>query len=154
MLSDFAHWGPDVAAIISAMEKRDIWALFDHPPATTYFGLAPRICLLGDAAHASTPHQGAGAGMCIEDCYVLSRLLGEVQGAGDIGKAFRAYDAARRPRTQKLVRTSREAAMLYEFELVGDDLEAIEENFTTRMKWIWDVDLQEELERAFTILRS
>jgi len=42
------------------MEKPDVWALFDHPPAPTYF--KGRFALLGDAAHASTPHQGAGAG--------------------------------------------------------------------------------------------
>lgn len=134
------------------MEKSDIWALFNDPPSATYYGLSPRICLLGDAAHATTPHQGSGAGMCIEDCYILGRLIAEVSGAQDLGKAFRAYDEVRRPRTQKLVRTSREAGMLYEFEAEGDDLEAIEKNFKSRMNWIWDVDLQKDLEKALSIL--
>ncbi|OTB02204.1 hypothetical protein M426DRAFT_322912 [Hypoxylon sp. CI-4A] len=151
---DFSTWGPDVQAIIGAMEKQDIWALFNDPPTKTYYGLSPRVCLLGDAAHATTPHQGSGAAMCIEDSCVLSHLLGRIDSAQDIGKVFKVYDEVRRPRTQKLVKTSREAGMLYEFELEGDDLEAIERNYKSRMSWIWEPDLQEELDKAFSILES
>ncbi|KAL7621891.1 hypothetical protein AAE478_007391 [Parahypoxylon ruwenzoriense] len=154
MLSDYSNWGPMINAMVAAMEKRDIWALFNHPPTNTYYGLQPRVCLLGDAAHATSPHQGAGAGMCIEDCYILGSLIAEVEDAQDLGKAFQAYDEVRRPRTQKLVKTSREAGMLYEFELEGDDLEAIEKNFKSRMSWIWDVDLQQDLEKALSILKG
>ncbi|KAF2177867.1 FAD/NAD(P)-binding domain-containing protein [Zopfia rhizophila CBS 207.26] len=146
MLSDYSGWGPTVHKIISAMQKPDIWALFNHPPAATY--AKGRICLLGDAAHATTPHQGAGAGMCIEDAYILSSLMGEANSVEDLERVFKAYDESRRPRTQKIVKTSKEAGMLYEFELEGDDLEAVEKNMTSRMSWIWDVDLGAELEKA------
>jgi salicylate hydroxylase len=54
MLSDFSGWGTNVRNIISLMQKPDTWALFDRPPAESYF--KGRVCLLGDAAHASTPH--------------------------------------------------------------------------------------------------
>ncbi|KAI0592832.1 mannitol 1-phosphate dehydrogenase [Biscogniauxia sp. FL1348] len=151
---DYRSWGPQISALVSAMEKPDIWALFNHPPAPTYYGTQPRICLVGDAAHATTPHQGSGAGMCIEDCYILSNLIAEAKSLGDVDRAFKAYDEVRRPRTQKLVTTSKEAGMLYEFELEGDDLEAIERNMTTRMKWIWDIDTVAELEKAKAVYRS
>lgn len=154
MLDDFSAWSPAVKAIIENMEKRDIWALFNDPPAPTYYGTNPRICLLGDAAHATTPHQGAGAGMCIEDCFILSSLIGEAKNLQDLDKVFRVYDEVRRPRTQKLVKTSKEAGMLYDFELEGDDLEAIEKNFKSRMGWIWDADMQHDLEKALSILRA
>ncbi|KAI1374466.1 mannitol 1-phosphate dehydrogenase [Hypoxylon crocopeplum] len=154
MLADYSTWGPMVNTIIANMEKRDIWALFNHPPAKTYYSTSPRICLLGDAAHATTPHQGSGAGMCIEDCYILSRLIGEVESAQDLGKVFQAYEEVRLRRTQDLVRTSKEAGMLYEFELEGDDLEAIERNFKARMSWIWDKDLKQDLEKALSILKG
>lgn len=36
---------------------------------------AGRILLIGDAAHATTPHLGQGAGMAIEDAIVLSEEL-------------------------------------------------------------------------------
>ncbi|KAI2468654.1 mannitol 1-phosphate dehydrogenase [Annulohypoxylon bovei var. microspora] len=154
MLEDFSTWGPVVRKIVAAMEKRDIWALFNDPPAPIYYSTSPRICLLGDAAHATTPHQGSGAGMCIEDSYILGSLIGESKSVQDLDKAFKAYDEVRRPRTQKLVETSREAGMLYEFELEGDDLEAIEKNFKSRMSWIWDADLQQELDKALSIFRA
>jgi salicylate hydroxylase len=150
MMEDYKHWGPTVRNIMSNLQKPDIWALFDHPPASTYYTIKPLICLVGDAAHASTPHQGAGAGMCIEDVYILSELLSQCQTKDDLENAFHAYDAVRRPRSQKLVKTSREAGQLWDFEGEGvsDDLEAFEKNATTRMSWIWDHEIVKDLERA------
>lgn len=134
------------------MEKPDVWALFDHPPAPTYF--KGRIAILGDAAHASTPHQGAGAGQAIEDALVLSNLLGKVKSVNEIEKAFYAYDAVRRPRSQRVVTTSREAAALYEFEdeTLGTDLEKVRERLMERYNWIWDEDLSRQLKAAQDIM--
>lgn len=56
MFNDFQGWTVATQQILSLMQKSDTWALFDHPAAPTY--LKGRICLLGDAAHASTPHCG------------------------------------------------------------------------------------------------
>ncbi|CAD6573689.1 MAG: hypothetical protein ASARMPREDX12_006203 [Alectoria sarmentosa] len=148
MEGDFQDWGASVKRILSLMEKPDVWALFDYPPAKTY--CKGRICLSGDAAHASTPHQGAGAGMALEDTYVMSNLLRAVQTSSGIEGAFRAFDAVRRPRTQKLVTTSREAGELYELEAegVGDDADALRENLRTRYRWIWEEDLEQDLAEA------
>jgi salicylate hydroxylase len=146
MKKDYEGWGSTVQSIIETMQKPDIWALFMHPPARTYN--KDRICLLGDAAHATTPHHGAGAGMCIEDALIMSILLEEVNDINDLERAFAVFDEVRRPRTQKLVTTSKEAGMLYDFELEGDDLDKIEKNFTQRTRWIWNVDLPAEIERA------
>ena len=84
MMDDFRGWSEHVQNIISNVQKPNIWALFMHPPAPYYS--RGRICLLGDAAHASTPHCGAGAGMAIEDSYVLSTLVGRVGIDGDLEK--------------------------------------------------------------------
>ena len=54
MHAGFARWSEDVHAILGMMEKCDKWALFDHPPAST-FHREGKMCLIGDAAHASTP---------------------------------------------------------------------------------------------------
>jgi salicylate hydroxylase len=123
------------------MEKTDVWALFDHPPAPYFY--KGRLCLLGDAAHATTPHQGAGAGQAIEDAYVLSELIGKVKSAGELEAAFKAYDEVRRPRSQRVVTTSREAGHLYELEdgNAGFDLKKTKDLLQTRYKWIWDEDL-------------
>ncbi|KAI1362571.1 mannitol 1-phosphate dehydrogenase 2 [Xylaria arbuscula] len=153
---DFRTWGPTAMAIVSAMERPDVWALFDHPPAPTYHGTKPRICLVGDAAHATTPHQGSGAGMGIEDCYTLGNLIGEANSIEDLDKAFRAYDEVRRPRTHKLVTTSNDAGRLWDFELEGheDDVDALQRNMESRMHWIWTHDLRADLEKARAIFRE
>jgi salicylate hydroxylase len=150
MLEDYKDWSHTVRRLMANVQSPDVWALFNHPPAPIYFSDKPLICLVGDAAHASTPHQGAGAGMCIEDVYVLSGLLSECKTKADLARAVLAYDTVRRRRSQKLVKTSREAGMLWEFEGEGiqDDLEALEQNATKRMDWIWDHDITEDLERA------
>ena len=154
MEGDFAEWGESVKEILSLMEKPDLWALFDHPPAHTYYNR--NLCLLGDAAHASTPHQGAGAGMALEDAYMLSSLLGSVRESSELEGAFKAYDFARRQRTQKLVVTSRDAGEVYAFEGegVGDDLEALKGNLRGRYEWIWGKKLEEDLAEAMKVMRG
>ncbi|KAJ5020363.1 hypothetical protein J3E73DRAFT_413018 [Bipolaris maydis] len=130
MQADFAEWGPHVQKIIGAMQNPDIWALFMHPPCETY--TKGRVCLLGDAAHATTPHQGAGAGMCMEDAHVLAGLIKDANSTEELMCAFRTFDEVRRERTQKLVTTSYETGQVYDFELLGDDLDKIEEKLFRR----------------------
>src|SRR5256885_2659999 len=144
MEKDFEDWGQDVKSLLSLMEKTDLWALFDHPPAESYY--KGRVCLLGDAAHASTPHQGAGAGMALEDAYVLSNLLGMVTQVDEIEDAFRVYDAMRRQRTQRLVTTSRDCGETYELENkdVGADVQKLTRNLDERQRWIWDHNLESD----------
>lgn len=153
MDEDFEAWGEIVKKLLSLMESPDVWALFDYPPAKCYN--KGRICLSGDGAHASTPHQGAGAGMALEDAYIMSSLLGLIEKGEDIEQAFKAFDAVRRPRTQKLVTSSREAGELYDCEVEGtlDDKEALKRNLSGRYKWIWEKRLEEDLEEAMGVLR-
>lgn len=152
MEAEFREWGPQVQKIVGAMEKPDVWALFMHPPCDTFY--KGRLCLLGDAAHATTPHQGAGAGMCIEDSYILANLVKDASTVEDLECAFKAFDHTRRERTQKNVTTSQEAGQLYDMELFGDDLEKIEHSYLTRMQWIWDFDIVKQLEEAQKIMRD
>jgi salicylate hydroxylase len=156
MLEDYKHWSPGVREFMKHLESPDIWALFNHLPAPTYYKTTPLICLVGDAAHASTPHQGAGAGMCIEDVYILSQLLSDCNSKADLERAFHAYDAVRRPRSQKLVKTSKEAGMLWDFEggSIGDDLDALEQDAMHRMDWIWDYDISKDMEQARSLMKG
>lgn len=139
MNKDFEGWGPAPQKILQMMEKPDIWALFNHLPAKSYHN-GSRMCLTGDAAHASTPHQGSGAGMAVEDAYVMSKTLQRVKTPADFVTAFAAFDRVRRPRTQRLVSTSKECGQLFDFEdpEVGDDLDKFKANLKTRHAWIWD----------------
>lgn len=151
VLNDYEGWSEPVRKLLGMLQKTDKWGLFDHPPAKTYCKDG-KLVLLGDCAHASTPHQGAGAGMAIEDAAVISRLFGAVDNPDRIVlvKVFEAYDAARRLRTQKLVTTSRSAGLLYDFEHegIGDDAEKFAQNSHNRFAWIWDFNVEESCTEA------
>ena len=151
MNRDFADWGNDVKNILGLMEQPDLWALFAHGPIPHLW--QGNICLLGDAAHASTPHQGSGAGMALEDAYVLSSLLSHVRGAEELEFAFEAYDRIRRPRDMKLVESSGACGEVYEFlgPETGDDVQKIAENLSRRYDWIWEEDIAGEFIRALEI---
>lgn len=124
------------------------WGLFHHISTPTYFN--ERIALVGDVAHASTPHQGSGAGQCFEDALILSHLLGKVCKNTDLQTAFQVYDLICRPRGQEIVRTSDEAGHLFTFSHpeYGDDIGKIVENANQRFLWIWTHDLEADLKRA------
>ncbi|KAF2475014.1 FAD/NAD(P)-binding domain-containing protein [Lindgomyces ingoldianus] len=148
------------------------WGIFHHPHTPTYY--SSLICLLGDVAHASGPHQGAGAGQCLEDALILSRVLGKLvsstpsniltpsspdqklERARIIKVAFQAYDEIRRPRAQEQVRTTNECGEIYNLRLGeeipdrdGDgDIVAAVRNLKGRFRWIWEHDLEGDVRKV------
>ena len=87
---------------------------------------------------------------------MLSELLGDVRVTEieHVVEAFKAYDAVRRPRSQRVVTSSKENAYLLCLclEDVGDDEVKLRETFQQRLKWLWDINVEEEAERARTIM--
>ncbi|PVH83254.1 FAD/NAD(P)-binding domain-containing protein [Cadophora sp. DSE1049] len=173
MLADFENWGAPLKNILSHIERPERWALYDHLPAPTY--VKGRVALMGDAAHATTPHQGQGAGMGFEDSFILSSILGEMLNESEpnsvksdsempedqirnakIEACFRAYDEVRRKRTQEVTRTSREAMQIWGFsgDGIGRDLEKMKKSLDGRMKWMWEVDLVSEVKRGVELVRK
>ena len=112
--------------------------------------------MLGDAAHASTPFQGQGAGQAIEDAYVLESLMALVEKPEEVAYAFKAYDKVRRPRSQQVCRTSREAGELVALRLpgVGDNLDEFKNNIEWRMDWMWHRDVGGERDEATIIFNK
>ena len=88
--------------------------------------------------------------MAIEDAYVLSVLLAEVKEAKDLEGVFSRYESLRKERTQRLVRSSRVQAAIYDFQADGveDDIRKIAALLPQRWDWIWDYDLDRELPEA------
>ena len=62
-----------------------------------------RICLIGDAAHATTPNLGQGACQAIEDAYTLAILLNKY---GASYNNFRKFQRIRESKVYKIVRQS------------------------------------------------
>ena len=76
--------------------------VYDLPPIPRWS--RGRVTLLGDAAHASTPHLGQGACMAIEDAAAIGRAL---SGTKDVRVALASYETARVARCNRVTRTSR-----------------------------------------------
>lgn len=113
---------------------------------------------MGDAAHASSPHHGAGAGFGVEDCAVLASILDDsyVKTSNDLQSAFAAYDACRRERDQWLVQSSKRAGNVYEWRVpdIGRDFKKIEEDVRNRQALVWDYDIEGAITRARDDMRS
>ncbi|KAL2867554.1 putative salicylate hydroxylase [Aspergillus lucknowensis] len=154
MRRDLAHMGEQINSLIEHMPDPSQWAIYEHPHISTY--ARSRIAILGDAAHASTPHQGAGAGQAIEDAIVLAELLGDprVVTADHVVAAFQAYDAVRRPRSQRAVASSAEGAHLLclRLEGVGDDGEKLKQEMKKRLHWLWNLNVQGHVEEARALM--
>ncbi len=60
-----------------------------------------RMIVIGDAAHAPSPSSGQGASLSIEDAVLLAKCLRD---RPDPNRAFAAFEQARRPRVQRIVK--------------------------------------------------
>ena len=149
MLDAFAGWGDAARVLLQCIPAPTVWALHDLAELPGY--VHGRVALIGDAAHAMLPHQGAGAGQGLEDAYFLARLLGDPQVSADnLATLLAAYDALRRPRACRVQRTSREAGELYELRdpAVGAEEQALGATLATRFDWLWHHDLDADLAEA------
>jgi 2-polyprenyl-6-methoxyphenol hydroxylase-like FAD-dependent oxidoreductase len=78
------------------------WPIYDLPTLPAWH--RGPVCLIGDAAHATSPHAGQGASLALEDAIVLAKCLRDIP---DLERAFTAFESHRRPRVEKLVREAR-----------------------------------------------
>lgn len=101
VLAFFREHFPDAIPLIP-----DLLADWRHNPTASLvtvkcwpWNIADRALLIGDAAHAVVPFYGQGMNASFEDCVELDRCLGA---HADVGEAFTACAAARKPNTDAL----------------------------------------------------
>ncbi|KAK5657177.1 hypothetical protein OQA88_3234 [Cercophora sp. LCS_1] len=156
LLADFEGYDQRLLDLLGRFGTRDKWAIFHYTHEMEYY--KGRVCLLGDSAHATTPHLGNGAGQVMEDAYVLSGLLGThlPKTEEDIEKVYKAYDAVRRPRSQQLVRYSHVTGMTYSMQEPGveGDFEKMRKVLGERLRWLLETDLEGHLAEAVALLES
>jgi salicylate hydroxylase len=122
-----------------------------HIPARTY--VSGPMAIMGDAAHATTPWQSSGGGMSLEDSLVLSTLLGHATTPAEARLALQAYDQVRRPRTQRIVESSRVTGAI----LTGADGLAqpyVKEPGPLLRRWdfIIDLDVEQHAKEAVELM--
>ncbi len=102
-LRDFhAGWHDPILRIIDAAENIVVTDTLDVATLPTWS--RKRTLLIGDAAHATSPHAGQGASLALEDAMRLSRLMRDGQ---ELGVTFEAFETERRPRAERVVALAR-----------------------------------------------
>ena len=156
---DFAGYEDTVQTIIKSMpEQPSKWKLNHRDPLEQWHYNKGRVILLGDAAHATLPHLGAGAGQSIEDGWVLGRALAEylqqAHGMETLEQCAQLYQDVRKPRAQRVQRSSRASGDTYEMQtedMIDKSFEEcmpiMAERTRERMKWVWEEDLDEAYDK-------
>ncbi|KAI1788600.1 FAD/NAD(P)-binding domain-containing protein [Ganoderma leucocontextum] len=165
----FAGWDMVTHTLIKSMVKPTLWSVHTVGHLPTY--VKGRAVLLGDAAHAMTPHQGSGAGQAIEDGLVLSSLLAHHSVTLEtLPRALKIYDIIRRPFSQNVQRGSDEAGSIYHLNELGWDKVSAEESaagsysqdmidvlgraLEEKLDWVMEGDFMETRVKAMSMLET
>lgn len=95
--------GPVTQILSSRQDEITAYPLHDMPSVPTWS--RGRVAIIGDAAHATSPHAGQGASLAVEDALVLARCLREL---GTAEAAFARFETLRRQRVEKVVKFARQ----------------------------------------------
>ncbi|WP_299881024.1 FAD-dependent monooxygenase [uncultured Cocleimonas sp.] len=102
LLNSFKDYDPVVRKILSQTNFAKVFEseISDLKPISSWFD--DNVCLLGDAAHATTPNLGQGACQAIEDAYAISYYISKYP----INTAFSKYQQARKSKADMVVNLS------------------------------------------------
>lgn len=137
-------WHDPIPQLIDALEEIVVTATLDVATLPTWS--RGRAILIGDAAHATSPHAGQGASIALEDAY---RLVCALREEVEIGTAFQNFERERRPRAERMVALARRNGNnKREFSVAGawlrDRMIKLMMPFNTRgWDWIYGYDVRD-----------
>ncbi|MER7013208.1 FAD-dependent monooxygenase [Saccharopolyspora sp. NPDC000359] len=100
----FRGWPEPVEQLLASVSDDDL-GFFPHVRhKVPHVWGGPRSTLLGDAVHAMPPAVAQAANQTLEDAWLLTQYLSDVD--GDLATRLRAYEQERRPRALKVSRTA------------------------------------------------
>jgi salicylate hydroxylase len=108
----FAGFSPRVRGWLDQVEDPWLWGLFRHPVADHWTKSLSdgAVAILGDAAHPTLPFLAQGASMALEDAWILADALARHD---SVAAGLAAYQAARKPRTTRIVAAANANARAY-----------------------------------------
>ena len=104
--TSFSSFCPLVQKLISLVDHAAGWTISEVKSLPTWSSATGRMTLIGDAAHAMSPHAAQGAAMAIEDAAVLGECLELVSSQG-IASALKQYESIRKPRVSRVAEIAR-----------------------------------------------
>lgn len=109
----FSEFHPLIVHILEATSEENIILndINDLSPIPLWY--SDNLCLIGDAAHATTPNMGQGACQAIEDAYIIGRLLEENR---DFNAVFEKFQKIRRKKIDYIVDTSWKIGKISQWE--------------------------------------
>lgn len=97
-----AGWHDPIPQFLEAMGEIVVTSTLDIATLPTWS--RGRTLLIGDAAHATSPHAGQGASIALEDALRLAILMRQEQ---DLHSVFQNFEGERRPRVERVVALAR-----------------------------------------------
>jgi salicylate hydroxylase len=110
VLEDFEDFHPSVKKMLSHSTTSDVWRIRDIEPLPLWH--AGKAILIGDAAHAITPHLGQGCNIAIEDAEALGYFFRDVSNPAQLTQALESFESLRVPRAHMVQFLSRQAGGL------------------------------------------
>ncbi|KAH8647932.1 hypothetical protein BX600DRAFT_531022 [Xylariales sp. PMI_506] len=114
LFDDYIESAQQLAALIEE-QAMPPWTVTDHDPAPSYVSAGGRVCIVGDAAHATAPWSGQGASQALQDSAVIDAIFAHVTSRDQITTALQAFDSARREKSQRIVEMTRQIGRMYLF---------------------------------------
>lgn len=103
LLESGQGWFGPIPGMLEHTTRCLAFNLFDMPSLPRWS--RERVGLIGDAAHAMSPHSGQGASMALEDAFVLGTLLQLHRDAPQ--QAFAEFERVRRGRVERAIALGR-----------------------------------------------
>ncbi|KAK6208079.1 hypothetical protein LQW54_007125 [Pestalotiopsis sp. IQ-011] len=106
VVDEFSADFPQSFVNLFKLGRIDAWRIRDVPPIERWS--RGKAVLIGDAAHAVTPHAGQGCNITIEDAEALGFVLRNVDSPEALPDALEQFVKLRKERAQYVARRSRE----------------------------------------------
>ncbi|KAG6843532.1 hypothetical protein H0H87_003444 [Tephrocybe sp. NHM501043] len=156
----YSGWEPDLLEVVGMIQKPSRWAI--HVVDDLPLSVSGRIGLLGDAAHAMTPHQGVGGGQAIEasvnDAHILGRLLAhDKTNLSNLSKVLQIYQDIRLPQAQAASRRAWSNGLMYDFKhpdfsissaATAEELKRLGQAVSDSFEWLGKGGCDEDWKRA------